>query len=53
MPETKESFGWPAELLLRMQELLGDAYEDYRESLSEKGWQALRFNGIKTDAANS
>ena len=49
MPETKESFGWPAELLLRMQELLGDAsYEDYRESLSEKGWQALRFNGIKT-----
>ena len=48
MPETKDSFGWPAELLERMQELLGDAFQDYRESLSEKGWQALRFNMLKT-----
>lgn len=44
MSETKVHFGWPAELLERMEDLLGEEFRDYRESLSEEGWQALRFN---------
>ena len=43
MSETKVHFGWPAELLERMEDLLGEEFRDYRESLSEEGWQALRF----------
>ena len=39
MSETKVHFGWPAELLERMEELLGEEFRDYRESLSEEGWE--------------